>query len=170
MEQHSRELDSWDELVEKAIEVEAKVSRQPPSNIREMDQRCPRGNHSVHTTVAKSPAQVGTLETSPPRLSKRQRLKITKSSHRNSSRSETAGETSDRERKEQRRQEQGRNSGHQCQFNSQMDTKSLSSRQVRWAQELSRYPFRMAYCQGKANRAADVLSRFPQRSQSNNPP
>ena len=46
-----------------------------------------------------------------------------------------------------------------------MDTKSLSSRQVRWAQELSRYHFRIDYRQGKANGAADALSRFPQRSQ-----
>ena len=44
-----------------------------------------------------------------------------------------------------------------------MDTKSLSSRQVRWAQELSRYHFRIDYRQGKANGAADALSRFPQR-------
>ncbi len=47
-----------------------------------------------------------------------------------------------------------------------MDTKSLSSRQVRWAQELSRYHFRIDYCQGKANVAADALSCFPQRSQA----
>ena len=46
-----------------------------------------------------------------------------------------------------------------------MNTKSLSSRQVRWAQELSRYHFRINYCQGKANRAADALSRYPQQSQ-----
>ena len=45
-----------------------------------------------------------------------------------------------------------------------MDTKSLSSPQVRWAQELSRYHFRIDYHQGKANAAADALSRFPQRS------
>ncbi len=45
-----------------------------------------------------------------------------------------------------------------------MDTKSLSSRQVRWAQELSRYHFRIDYQQGKANGAADTLSRYPQRS------
>ena len=46
-----------------------------------------------------------------------------------------------------------------------MDTKSLSSRQVRWAQMLSRYYFRINYRQGKANGTADALSRFPQRSQ-----
>ena len=45
-----------------------------------------------------------------------------------------------------------------------MDTKSLSSRQVRWAQELSRYHFRIDYRQGKANGAADALSQYPQRS------
>ena len=48
-----------------------------------------------------------------------------------------------------------------CRF---MDTKSLSSRQVRWAQELSCYHFRIDYQQGKANRAADALSRYPQRN------
>ena len=47
-----------------------------------------------------------------------------------------------------------------------MDTKSLSSRQVRWAQELSRYHFRIDYRQGKANGAADALSRYLQQSQS----
>ena len=47
-----------------------------------------------------------------------------------------------------------------------MDTKSLSSRQVRWAQELFWYHFKISYCQGKANAAADALSRFPQRSQN----
>ena len=46
-----------------------------------------------------------------------------------------------------------------------METKSLSSRQVRWAQELSRYHFRIDYRQGKANGAADALSRFPQRNE-----
>ena len=46
-----------------------------------------------------------------------------------------------------------------------MDTKSLNSKQVRWAQKLSWYHFRIVYCQGKANAAVDALSRFPQRSQ-----
>ena len=45
-----------------------------------------------------------------------------------------------------------------------METKSLSSRQVYWAQELSCYYFRIDYRQGKANGAADALSRYPQRS------
>ncbi len=45
-----------------------------------------------------------------------------------------------------------------------MDTKSLSSRQVQWAQELSKYHFRIHYRQGKANGAADALSRYSQRS------
>ena len=46
-----------------------------------------------------------------------------------------------------------------------LDTKSLSSRQVRWAQEFSRYHFQINYHQGKVNAAVDALSRFLQRSQ-----
>ena len=47
-----------------------------------------------------------------------------------------------------------------------IDMKSLSSQQVCWAQELSWYHFQINYCQGKANAAADALSRFSQRSQN----
>ena len=43
-----------------------------------------------------------------------------------------------------------------------MDTKSLSSRQVRQAQELSCYHFQIDYRQSKANKAADALSQYPQ--------
>ena len=45
-----------------------------------------------------------------------------------------------------------------------MDIKSLSSRQIRWAQELFKYHFWIDYCQGKPNGAADALSDFPQRN------
>ena len=45
-----------------------------------------------------------------------------------------------------------------------MNTKILSSRQVCWAQELFCYHFQIDYRQGKANRAADALSRYPQQS------
>ncbi len=45
-----------------------------------------------------------------------------------------------------------------------MDTKNLSFRQVRWAQALPRYHFRIDYRQGKANKAADALSWYFQRS------
>ena len=50
-----------------------------------------------------------------------------------------------------------------CNF---MDTKSRSSRQNRWAQELSHYHFRIDYCLGKANAMADALLRFRQRKQN----
>ena len=45
-----------------------------------------------------------------------------------------------------------------------MDTKSLSSRQVRWVQKLSHYHFQIDYYQCKANRAVYALSRFLQSS------
>ena len=46
-----------------------------------------------------------------------------------------------------------------CRF---INTKSLSSWQVRWAQELSCYHFRIDYWQGKANRVADALLQYSQ--------
>ena len=45
-----------------------------------------------------------------------------------------------------------------------MDTKSSSYRQVRWAQKLSCYHFRIDYCQSKANGAADALFQYSQRN------
>ncbi len=45
-----------------------------------------------------------------------------------------------------------------------MDMKNLSSMQVWWAQELSRYHFWIDYRQGKANGAANALSLYPQQS------
>ena len=45
-----------------------------------------------------------------------------------------------------------------------METKSYSSKQVCWAQELFRYHFQIDYRQGKANGAADTLSQYPQQS------
>ena len=44
-----------------------------------------------------------------------------------------------------------------------IDMKSPSSCQVRWAQELSKYNFRIDYCQGKVNGATDALFCFPQQ-------
>ena len=41
-----------------------------------------------------------------------------------------------------------------------IDTKSLSSKQVCWVQELSWYHFQIDYCQGKINAAVDALSKF----------
>ena len=48
-------------------------------------------------------------------------------------------------------------------FQQFMDTKSLSSCQVCWAQKLSHYHFWIDYCQGKANGAANALFCFPQQ-------
>ena len=39
-----------------------------------------------------------------------------------------------------------------------MNTRNLSSKQVRWAQKLSRYHFWIDYYQDKANGIADALS------------
>ena len=55
------------------------------------------------------------------------------------------------------------NHNNLCRF---MDTKSLSFTQVCWAQKLSKYYFRINYCQGKVNGATDALSRFSQRNKN----
>ncbi len=44
-----------------------------------------------------------------------------------------------------------------------IDMKNLISRQVRWAQDLSRYYFQIDYWWSKANGAADNLSQYTQR-------
>lgn len=61
MEQRGRELDSWEQLIEKAIEAEAKAGLQHSFIFQEMDQHCPRGNRPAHTTVAKSQASVSSV-------------------------------------------------------------------------------------------------------------
>ena len=40
----------------------------------------------------------------------------------------------------------------------------MSSRQIRWAQELFRCHFRINYCQSKTNKAVDALFCFPPKS------
>ena len=52
MEQRSRELDSWTEIVEKAVDTEAQASLQPTSYIKEMDQQCLRGNQPNSTRAS----------------------------------------------------------------------------------------------------------------------
>ena len=42
-----------------------------------------------------------------------------------------------------------------------MNTKSLSSKQVRWAQKLFCYYFQIDYRQGKSNGAIDTLFWYP---------
>ena len=53
MEQRGREFDSWEEMIEKAVDAEAKAGLQPTSFIREMNHRCQRGNRPAHVTAAK---------------------------------------------------------------------------------------------------------------------
>ena len=49
-------------------------------------------------------------------------------------------------------------------FRQFMDTKSLSSSQVRWAKKLFCYYFWIDYHKSKANGAADALFYYPQQS------
>ena len=43
----SRDLDSWEEVIEKAVNAEAKALLQSPASTRDIDSRCPQGNKST---------------------------------------------------------------------------------------------------------------------------
>ena len=103
MEQRGREKDSWEELGEKAIDAEAKASLQPSSYVRDMDQRCPRGNRPAHTTASNS--QVSATRDPRDEPSEEAPAQDLKRSH--SSRSEN-GETSEKEFREEKKKKQRR--------------------------------------------------------------
>ncbi len=43
LDNRGRDLDAWDEMVEKTVNAEAKASLQPPSGTRKIDSRCSKG-------------------------------------------------------------------------------------------------------------------------------
>ena len=48
------ELESFNQMVKKAVNAEAKSTLRPHSSTKEIDQNCPRGNRPANSTVAKS--------------------------------------------------------------------------------------------------------------------
>ncbi len=42
LDNHGRDLDTWNKMIEKAINAEAKTNFQPSSGTKEIDFRCPR--------------------------------------------------------------------------------------------------------------------------------
>ena len=53
IEPRSQKSDSWDELVEKTVAVEAKANLQPSYYNRNMDNCYPKGNRLSHTNLSK---------------------------------------------------------------------------------------------------------------------
>ena len=64
MEQKSWDLDAWEEMIEKAVECEAKAGLQPASYIREMDHQALQENCPAHITTAKILIQSITIKDS----------------------------------------------------------------------------------------------------------
>ena len=54
LEYQDLELESFNQIVKKAINAKAKLALWPRSSTKEMDQNCPRDNRPVNSTVAKS--------------------------------------------------------------------------------------------------------------------
>lgn len=55
MEQRSRELDDWEELVQKAVNAKAKASFLSFYLLRDMDQRVPRGKRFAEQHQGRPP-------------------------------------------------------------------------------------------------------------------
>ncbi len=61
MEQRGRELDNWEEIVEKAIGAKAKADLWPVSYVKDTDHRCLYGNRPAYTTAARVQTQVSSM-------------------------------------------------------------------------------------------------------------
>ena len=57
LDTRGRELDSWDEVVEKIVDAEAKASLQLYSRTREMNSKCPRNERPVKTNDLSKPKE-----------------------------------------------------------------------------------------------------------------
>ena len=57
LDTRGRELDSWDEVIEKAVDVEAKTSLQLYSRTREMDSKCSQNEQPVKTNDFSEPKE-----------------------------------------------------------------------------------------------------------------
>ena len=58
LEYQDLELESFNQIVKKAVNTRAKVVLRPRSNTREIDQNCPRGYCSTNSIIAKSQSSV----------------------------------------------------------------------------------------------------------------
>ena len=54
LEHWDLELESFDQMVKKAVNAEAKSALWPHSSIKEIDQNCPRDSQLANSTVTKS--------------------------------------------------------------------------------------------------------------------
>ena len=74
LEHQDLELESFNQMVKKAVDVEAKLALQPCSSTREIDQNCPHGNRPANSTLTKGQSsaikdpQVEELKTQSPEL------------------------------------------------------------------------------------------------------
>ena len=54
MQQHNRELDSFEDTIQKAVDTKAKAAFRLCSTTRETDKHCPQGTRLANSTAAKS--------------------------------------------------------------------------------------------------------------------
>ena len=54
LEHQDLELESFDQMIKKTVNAEAKSAFRPRSSTKEMNQHCPQGNQPANSTIAKS--------------------------------------------------------------------------------------------------------------------
>ena len=109
MEQRGRELDSFEELVEKAVDAEAKAALRPRSYARETDQHCLRGSwpSAAKTSTQGQPMKDPRVE-EPKSRSQESKAPASQRSSDNAETSEQAWkEKKKKEKRERRNRERG---------------------------------------------------------------
>ena len=101
LEYQDLELASFDQMVKKAVDAKAKSAFWPCSNIKKMDQNCPRGNRPTNSTVTKSQSSV----IKNPRL---EELKVQGIESSGPQQSESSKKAQKEKKKEQRQRDQKR--------------------------------------------------------------
>ena len=99
------ELESFDQMVKKAIDAKAKLALWPRFSTKKIDQHCPRGNRPANSTVAKSQGSaMNDLQTEKPKVQSIESLS-------GPQRSESSEKARKEKKKEQQRRDRERREG-----------------------------------------------------------
>ena len=102
LEHRDLELESFDQMVKKAVDAEAKSALRPRSSTKEMDQHCPRGNRPANSTKSQGSTMKDPWSEEP-------KVRGTESS--GPQRSESSEKARKEKKKEQRRRDRERREG-----------------------------------------------------------
>ena len=99
-------LESFDQMVKKAIDTEAKSALRSRSSTKEMDQNCPQGNKPANSTVAKS--EDSAMKDPRMKEPKRRGPESLSGAQRSTSGPQRSNESSEKARKEKKKEQRRR--------------------------------------------------------------